>query len=487
MHFVQLPFGVPAWARVVPLLASIAHARVVQRKRAQKLWKIFVSQEMTVVYELRQVTSFFIAASHRAIQLATFFGIGYPCQSMEIVFIRSPRNRNSIAVLQRVLRSCADRDFSVRVESSPPTDLCEQDVLAFSFTTLDLDAMAEDLRPLLEEPRRPLLIAGGAHATADPLGTLALGFDAVFVGEAELTLIGFLRSYAEDPCRERIRRAPIVCPTEPYDLDSEAHADEATTEFPFLEISRGCPYSCAFCQVPMAFGRRMRFRGPSTSAVGVAHAVAKGHRRIRCLTSDAFAYGGNGPEKAAQALEKLVTACRSAGADYLMLGSFPSEVRPDRVTPELLAVLSRHCANPTVVVGVQSGSDAVLSSMRRGHTVEQSARAVTLIREAGFVPHVDLLLGFPGETPADRRATLDLADWLLSLAKSRLHLHYYLPLPGTPAWPSEPELPEPATIVHLRRLAASGRVDGYWDQQLAQGKRILAQRRTGLINRSSEK
>jgi B12-binding domain/radical SAM domain protein len=351
---------------------------------------------------------------------------------------------------------------------------------------MDLDAMAEALRPILRQSGRPLLIAGGSHSTADPLGTLALGFDAVFVGEAELTLPGFLCEYAEEPCRDRVGRSPIVRPTEPYDLDSEAHADEATTEFPFLEISRGCPYSCAFCQVPMAFGRRMRFRGPSTSAAGVAHAVARGHRRIRCLTSDAFAYGGKGPEKVAQALEKLVTACRGAGADYLMLGSFPSEVRPDRVTPELLAVLSRHCANPTVVVGVQSGSDVVLSSMARGHTVDQSARAVCQIREAGLVPHVDLLFGFPGETPADRRATLDLADWVLSLTQSRLHLHYYLPLPGTPAWPCEPELPEPATIAHLRRLAAGGRVDGYWDQQIAQGKRILAQRRSGLISPSAE-
>ncbi|MCU0661249.1 MAG: TIGR04013 family B12-binding domain/radical SAM domain-containing protein [Myxococcota bacterium] len=400
---------------------------------------------------------------------------------MKMVFLKSPRNRNSIAVLERVLRSSGLR-ISTRAETTVPTDLDERDIFAFSFTTTDLDAVVEVLRPILLGPRRPLLLAGGAHATADPDGTLSLGFDAVFVGEAEHTLPQFLRAWTDDPSRKRVQEDPIVRPGEPYDLNSETHADESTAQFPFLEISRGCPYACAFCQVPMAFGRRMRFRGPAMSAAGVAHAVARGHRRIRCLTSDAFAYGGGGPAQVAASLESLALACREAGADYLMLGNFPSEVRPDRVCPELLGVLVRHCANPTVVVGVQSGSDAVLCAMRRGHTVQESVSAVSLIREAGLMPHVDLLLGFPGETSADRRATLELALWVLSLPSSRLHLHVYLPLPGTPAWPAEPEALEPQVIARLRQLVATGRVDGYWDQQIAQGKRILAQRRSGLIH-----
>lgn len=401
---------------------------------------------------------------------------------MKVALLRSPRNRNSIAVLHRVLRRSSLPGVCVEIVNAVPQDLGANDILAWSFTTIDLDTVASELQGLAGWSNRPLMVAGGAHPSADPEGSLALGFDAVFVGEAELTFPEFVAAWHDNPQRPLRDGERLIRPAQAYDLDQDPHADEDTTEFPFLEISRGCPYACAFCQVPTTFGRKMRFRGPATSAAGVACAVARGHRRIRCLTSDAFAYGGGPPAKVAASLEALVTACRGQGADYLMLGSFPSEVRPDRVETELLEVLRRHCANPTVVVGVQTGSDTVLRAMRRGHTVEESVRAVNLIGEAELVPHVDLLFGFPGETSADRLATLKLADWVLSLPRSRLHLHVYLPLPGTPAWPAEPEPLEPQIIAALRRLVATRRVDGYWDQQIAQGRRILAQRKSNLIH-----
>ncbi len=407
-----------------------------------------------------------------------------------IVLLRGPRNRNSLAVLHRALRRAADRGeipggLEVVLVDAPPPDLDDGDLVGFSFTTVDLDDVAARLATLRALPRRPLLIAGGAHPSADPEGCLALGFDAVFVGEAEATLPAFVARWAADPGRRGPDTAGIFTPDAPFDLDAEPHADADSPEFPFLEISRGCPHACAFCAVPALFGRRMRFRSPEVAAAGVAHAVARGHRRIRCLTTDAFSYGGGPPEKVAAALDRLGAMCVAAGASYLMLGSFPSEVRPERVTTALLEVVSRHGANPTVVVGVQSGSDAVLGTMRRGHTVEDAARAVTRIHDAGLSPHVDLLFGFPGETAADRLATLEFSDWVLSLPRGRLHLHVYLPLPGTPAWPAPPEALEPAVVARLRALVATGRADGYWDHHVVQGRRILAQAKAGLIRRGA--
>jgi radical SAM superfamily enzyme YgiQ (UPF0313 family) len=178
----------------------------------------------------------------------------------------------------------------------------------------------------------------------------------------------------------------------------------------------------------------------------------------------------------------MLGACREAGALFPMLGSFPAEVRPDHVSADLLSVMARHCANRTVVVGAQSGSDATLRLMRRGHGVDDNLRAVRLVAEAGLVPHVDLLFGFPGETRGDRLASLDLARGVLSYRESRLHLHAYLPLPGASAWPAEPEPIEPEIVASLRALKDTGRVDGYWDQQVAQGRRIVDLLRAGVIS-----
>lgn len=224
----------------------------------------------------------------------------------------------------------------------------------------------------------------------------------------------------------------------------------------------------------------MRHRSPAVVAEGVAQAVAAGHRRIRFLSPDAFAYRGDAKLPAAESVASLLSACRTAGASQLMLGSFPSEVRPDHITVDLLRLIRERCINRTLVLGAQSGSDRVLGLMNRRHTVEQTRRAILLTVKARLVPHVDLLFCFPGESAAERLQTIQLARWCLE-HNARLHIHVYVPLPGTPAWPAPPERLEPTIVQALRRMESTGRLDGYWKKQLAQAAQILKWRAEGKI------
>lgn len=401
------------------------------------------------------------------------------------VFRRTEENRNSLAAVRATLEPLVGAGrLTTRTAAPPPGDLEPADVLAYSFTTVELDAVAAEVADVRAASKRPLLVAGGSHPSADPDGAVALGFDAVFVGEAERTLPEFAAAWCDDPDRTRVARDPIIRdPGPPVDIDAAPHATEATEEFPFVEIVRGCPHACAFCQVPALHGSRPRFRSPSVAAAGIAHAVARGHRRFRFLAPDAFAYRGGPYAGPAESLTALAGACRAAGAGVMTLGSFPSEVRPDHVRAELLEIVARAFGNRTIVVGAQSGSDATLLLMRRGHTVDESRRAIRLIADADLVPHVDLLFGFPGETLADRLLSVELGREVLAAGRGRVHLHSYLPLCGTPAWPAPPEPIEPEIVAALRGLERSGRADGYWERQIAQGVRVLAQAREGLISR----
>jgi B12-binding domain/radical SAM domain protein len=333
------------------------------------------------------------------------------------------------------------------------------------------------LRALRALDRRLVAIAGGAHPSADPAGTLALGFDVVCCGEGEQVFPGILRDLAagcvaDQPIRRADRRG--------FDLDCGLHLEPSLGLFPFVEISRGCPFACAFCQVGSTFGRRMRHRSPAVAAAGVGLAVRAGFARFRFLSPDAFAYGGPKATRR-DAIEELLIRCREAGARELFLGAFPAEVRPDRVEPELLALVGAHCKNRTLVIGAQSGSDALLERMQRGHTVEQARRAARLTREAGLVPHVDVLFGFPSEQPEDRQATVELIDWLIQHTGARIHAHVYLPLPGTPAWPRPPEVLEPGVLRRLAQFEQTGRFDGDWRRQAVDGRRILRWREQGRI------
>ena len=106
-------------------------------------------------------------------------------------------------------------------------------------------------------------------------------------------------------------------------------------------------------------------------------------------------------------------------------------MRPDWVNPEVLELVKKYCQNKTVVLGAQSGSNSLLAKLKRGHTAEESLNAVRWIRQAGFLPHVDFVFGFPEETLEDRQCSIRLMEEMIERWGAKIHAHTYLPLPGT--------------------------------------------------------
>jgi len=319
----------------------------------------------------------------------------------------------------------------------------------YSFMTPDLPIVRAEVAAL--RPRLPGVrwLAGGAHPTADPEGTLALGFHHVVAGEAERVLGPFLHEGDGPP----VIRDPDGGPP---DLDPyPAHVWGRPGP---VEITRGCRGGCRFCSVGR---RRVRHRGLQAVVAAARAMVAEGRRVIRFVTPDALAYGGS-----LEAVAGLLAALRKVGAEPV-LGAFPSEVRPERVTPEAVALLRTHCHNRTLVIGGQSGSDRVLRFLGRGHTVADVVRAAAHAREGGLRPLVDLIFGIPGETAQEQAATVELARLLQREHGARIHAHYFHPLPGTPLWGADPAPLEPETRAFLKRAERAGTLDGDWRAQIA--------------------
>jgi radical SAM superfamily enzyme YgiQ (UPF0313 family) len=110
--------------------------------------------------------------------------------------------------------------------------------------------------------------------------------------------------------------------------------------------------------------------------------------------------------------------------------------------------------------GAQSGSDAVLERLRRGHRVEDVTRAVELCLDSGLSPVVDIIVGFPFETGEDQRATIELIRWISS--RGKIHAHLFMPLPGTPLEAPCPAPLSPELSRLLGSLALEGKVTGSW-------------------------
>jgi B12-binding domain/radical SAM domain protein len=294
-------------------------------------------------------------------------------------------------------------------------------------------------------------IVGGPHATAC-YKDLVRYADYVIVGEGEYTLPRLLTEIASG----RSGRIPGVATGDYYEAANSCVRLDAYPAFSelkgYVEISRGCPFSCGYCQTPQIFGHCMRHR-----SIDEAARYANRYGQARFVSPNAFSYGSDGFHPRWEKIENLFRKINSE----IYFGTFPSEVRPEFVCADSLDLVNRYCANTKLHFGAQSGSDAVLVRLHRGHTTSDVLHATELCRDYGITPIVDFIVGFPFETDADQKETTDLFCWVARFGN--VHVHRFLPLPGTPLAGStaRPLLKETENI--CGKLALEGKLTGSWN------------------------
>jgi B12-binding domain/radical SAM domain protein len=296
-----------------------------------------------------------------------------------------------------------------------------------------------------------ITIAGGPYSSAC-YREVSLYADYVVVGEGEHTLPALLHHIM----------GPEITPLPPGVATSEAFNPPDSNVFldaypPFREVkgyiecSRGCPFHCGYCQTPSLFGGSMRHRSID-SIVKYANRV----RDARFVTPNAFAYGSDGRSPRFEKIRKLLGKIES----NIYFGTFPSEVRPEFICREALEIVRDYCMNTKLHFGAQSGSDRVLKQLHRGHSVSEVVSAVELCHEYGITPVVDFILGLPDEDDEDQLKSLDLIRWISKYG--HIHVHQFLPLPGTAlscALP-RPIISEVQQV--LGKLALRRKVTGSW-------------------------
>ncbi|WNY27280.1 TIGR04013 family B12-binding domain/radical SAM domain-containing protein [Methanolapillus ohkumae] len=341
-------------------------------------------------------------------------------------------------------------------------------------------------------------IAGGPHPSGVPDETLQY-FDAVVVGEGEETLpelVAFLKNsdlFSEQNQIQNIqnqiqnkyqnkRKSRQEFPDFLAGLSKIpgiAYLDDfgkmvLTKKRPFvnldtfpcfspdniwrpLEISRGCPHRCKFCQTPQIFGHKMRHR-----SIPEILKYAKYYDDLRFISSNAFAYGGNGVTPNPGPVKELLSALSEIGGKRIFFGTFPSEVRPEFITEEMMELVTTYCANDSISIGAQSGSDDILQEIGRGHTAEDVYSAVEICLEKKIIPIVDFIIGFPNETEKDQEKTLELIDWICQ-KNGEVRAHYLTPLPSTPYENIIPGKVHPEISKKLGQLALGGKLKGVWE------------------------
>ena len=194
----------------------------------------------------------------------------------------------------------------------------------------------------------------------------------------------------------------------------------------FVKIQEGCDQVCAYCIVPRVRGRERSI--PTADVVReVRQRVAEGYQEVVLTGTQLGSYGFDLPNATLASL--LDQVLRTTEVPRLRVSS----LQPQEITPDLLRLWQddrRLC--PHFHMPLQSGSDRVLTRMRRRYGAADYVAAVERVRDA--LPRAaitaDVIVGFPGETEDEFAQTMALCR---QVGFADLHVFPYSVRPGTSA------------------------------------------------------
>ncbi|GFP81389.1 threonylcarbamoyladenosine tRNA methylthiotransferase [Phtheirospermum japonicum] len=197
-----------------------------------------------------------------------------------------------------------------------------------------------------------------------------------------------------------------------------------------LPINVGCLGACTYCKTKHARGHLGSYT--VDSLVGrVRNVIADGVREIWLSSEDTGAYGRDIGVNLPILLNSLVSELPSDGSTMLRIGMTNPPYILEHLK-EIAEVLRHPCVYSFLHVPVQSGSDAILTAMKREYTVGEFRKVVDTLIELvpGMQIATDIICGFPGETDEDFEETVNLIkDYKLA----QVHISQFYPRPGTPA------------------------------------------------------
>src|SRR6185369_11670294 len=159
-------------------------------------------------------------------------------------------------------------------------------------------------------------VAGGVHATAEPVQTLDAGWDLAAVGEGETTLLALVDAKGDptgipglayrDAAGDLVRTGKA----KQRPLDDFRGFSLRWHRFNALEITRGCVFACRFCQTPFMFSAKFRHRSVENVRWHVDEMAARGLRDVRFITPTALSYGSQDESPNLHAVEELLASCK---------------------------------------------------------------------------------------------------------------------------------------------------------------------------------
>ena len=348
-----------------------------------------------------------------------------------IAYIASALKQHDVKVVDFVNREGSE-DKRLRI-------VADADYVGISIKSFTLDESIRLANKIKHLNPIALIVAGGPHIMVDGLNFMKENFmfDIAIKGEAEIAFREILEKplnevdgvlyrqngeVVENCARKWIPNLDdLEFPN--YDIfdsvnyDGERHKID---KWP-LVTSRGCPYTCSYCNVPVVIGRKFRTRSGDSIIKELRYAKEKyGCTEFKVLDDNFTLLMDRAKEICSLFIEKKMD----------MKWTCPNGIRADRLDDELCELMvSAGCYS--VSIGVESGDPEVFRKINKGEKLEDVERGIAIAKKSGLKVHGFFILGLVGSTyETDKRsmdfvkkAGLDSASWGI-----------LVPYPGTEVW-----------------------------------------------------
>lgn len=284
------------------------------------------------------------------------------------------------------------------------------DLVGITMLTANYKAAINMARMIKKMDHGVKIAVGGAHATLDPEGTIEQDeLDYVIRGEGESTFLELVDGRnerdilglswkrntvavhnEERPFVENLNELPF--PARDAFLNELSHA-----ELGYVMTGRGCPYSCSYCASPRLWHGTTRFRSIDNVLEELAYLKENLETQVIHFTDDTFNLNQKRTEDLCQRI-----------IENALDVQWVCEARIDHLEPGLLELM-KEAGCVRVKIGVESGSDRILKSIHKGTNREMIRKGAAMIKAAGIPMTIYLMAGFPDETNADLRQTIELA------------------------------------------------------------------------------
>src|SRR5262245_17160592 len=219
----------------------------------------------------------------------------------------------------------------------------------------------------------------------------------------------------------------------------------------FVTVQEGCDKFCTFCVVPYTRGAEVS-RPVMKIVAEVERLADAGVREVTLIGQNVNAYHGEAPDGAPWTLGRLLE--RVAEVPGIARLRYTTSHPCDMEASLIAAHRDLPSLMPYLHLPVQSGSDRILERMNRRHTRADYLKAIARMRAAQprMAFSSDFIVGFPGESEEDFRATLSLVE---EVGYASAFSFKYSPRPGTPAADMPDQVPDAVKSERLYRLQAA--------------------------------